>query len=45
MLLAFTDRGWEDYGHWQAHDARMLERINDLLRDMLRHPFTGIGKA
>ena len=44
MLLAFTDQGWEDYAHWQQHDPKMMERINELLRDTMRHPFFGIGK-
>ncbi|MBV2186805.1 MAG: Txe/YoeB family addiction module toxin [Rhizobium sp.] len=44
MQLAFTEDAWADYLFWQETDRRMLERINDLLRDTLRHPFSGIGK-
>ncbi|MFC5441743.1 Txe/YoeB family addiction module toxin [Rhizobium halophytocola] len=43
-LLAFTDDGWEDYLHWQQTDRKVLARINDLIRDTLRHPQEGIGK-
>ena len=35
---------WNDYLHWQANDKRLLRRINELIRDMVRNPFDGIGK-
>jgi len=36
--------GWEDYLYWQEHDRKALKRINEIIRDTLRTPFTGIGK-
>ncbi|HEY2574505.1 MAG TPA: Txe/YoeB family addiction module toxin [Verrucomicrobiaceae bacterium] len=36
--------GWEDYLFWQTTDRKTLQRINDLIRDALRNPFSGIGK-
>jgi toxin YoeB len=44
MKLAFTERGWDDYLHWQEHDSKLLRRINDLIKDCARSPFSGIGK-
>lgn len=44
MLLAWQKDAWEDYLHWQATDRKVLLRINELLKDTLRHPFEGIGK-
>jgi toxin YoeB len=44
MKYVFVDESWEDYLHWQKTDPKMLERINELLKDIARHPFTGIGK-
>ena len=44
MNLVFTPEAWEDYLHWQATEAKQLKRINQLLRDIAREPFTGIGK-
>ena len=44
MRLVFTPHGWEDYAHWQTADRAMLKRINRLIEDVLRDPFTGIGK-
>lgn len=44
MRIAFTPDGWEDYLYWQGVDRKVLQRINELLRDMTRHSFEGIGK-
>lgn len=44
MKLVFADAAWEDYQHWQAHDAALFARINDLIGAIQRDPFTGIGK-
>ena len=42
--LLFTDRAWRDYLYWQTQDKKMLKRINDLLRDISRGSFDGVGK-
>ena len=44
MLKIWFDRAWEDYLYWQAHDKRILKRINQLLRDVERNGYNGIGK-
>ncbi len=44
MKLLFADAAWEDYLYWQQQDKRMVERINKLIRETQREPFTGIGK-
>lgn len=44
MKLTFTSDGWQDYVHWQGADRQILERINRLIDDALRDPYTGIGK-
>lgn len=38
------DESWEDYLYWQKTDKNMLLKINNLLKDISRTPFTGIGK-
>jgi toxin YoeB len=43
-LLSWTDEAWNDYLYWQGQDKKTLKRINALITDALRHPFTGIGK-
>ena len=44
MRLVFEDQGWEDYTSWLKTDRKMLARINKLIEDIRRDPFTGIGK-
>ena len=44
MQKAWTDDAWEDYLFWQTQDRKTLKRINNLLRDIDREPFSGIGK-
>jgi toxin YoeB len=44
MLLVWHVGGWDDYLYWQENDRKIVVRINELLRDALRHPFEGIGK-
>ena len=44
MRLIFADSAWEDYLYWQQHDKRLLERINRLIRETQREPYTGLGK-
>lgn len=44
MRLLFSERAWDDYQWWQAHDPKTLERINTLIKETSRNPFQGIGK-
>ena len=44
MKLVFADEAWEDYLYWQKHDKRMMERINKLIQETQREPFSGVGK-
>lgn len=44
MNKLFTKDCWNDYLYWQENDKKMLKRINELLKDISRTPFTGIGK-
>ena len=45
MRLIWSSNAWDDYLYWQATDQAVLARINDLIRDGIRTPFTGIGKV
>jgi toxin YoeB len=42
--LTFADEAWDDYLYWQKQDKRLVERINRLIREAQREPFTGVGK-
>jgi toxin YoeB len=44
MIKTWHDRAWDEYIKWQEKDKKILKRINSLLKDMNRHPFSGIGK-
>ena len=44
MKITFWWAAWEDYLYWQAEDAKMLDRLNALLKECTRDPFRGTGK-
>ncbi len=44
MKLIFAEQAWEDYLYWQKTDKQLLKRINNLIKDVRRDPFDGIGK-
>lgn len=43
MNLSWARTAWDDYLYWQAHDKKILRRINTLIRDIKRSPFDGLG--
>ena len=44
MKLTFDPEAWEDYLHWQVTDRKILGRLNTLIEQCRRTPFSGIGK-
>lgn len=44
MKLVFAPGAWDDYQFWQAGDRKMLDRLNSLIKEASRTPFTGMGK-
>ncbi|MCL2154298.1 MAG: Txe/YoeB family addiction module toxin [Leptospirales bacterium] len=44
MNKVWTDEAWDKYLYWQTQDKKTLKRINTLIKDIERNPFTGIGK-
>ena len=44
MNLIFSDKAWEEYMYWQNTDKQILKKINQLIKDIKREPFEGIGK-
>ena len=45
MSVKFSRRAWEDYLYWQQTDPKAVVRIHQLIKDILRSPYAGIGKA
>lgn len=43
MILSWAEIAWEDYLYWQRTDKRTLKRINTLIKDIKRQPFSGLG--
>lgn len=44
MILKFVDCAWEDYLYWQKQDKKKVKRINELIKDIMRTPYQGLGK-
>ena len=43
MILMWAEHAWDDYLYWQVVDKKKIERINELIKDIKRSPFEGIG--
>jgi toxin YoeB len=44
MKLSFLEDGWEDYLYWSQTDKAIAKKINQLIKECMREPFSGIGK-
>jgi toxin YoeB len=44
MRKIWHDRAWADYLYWQEQDKKTLKRINNLITDVERNGYKGIGK-
>jgi toxin YoeB len=44
LRVHFTDNGWDDYVYWFDHDREILGRLNELIENIRRMPFKGLGK-
>ena len=42
--LRFKSDAWAEYIEWQSNDKKALQKINILIKDIIRNPFSGIGK-
>ena len=44
MNISFTETGWKDYIYWETQDKKTLKQINNLISDIGRNGYSGIGK-
>ena len=44
MNKVFTELGWEDYIYWKETDKKISKKIDKLIKEIERTPFSGIGK-
>ena len=42
--INFTKTAFEEYKSWRNENKKIQDKIADLIDDILRHPFEGIGK-
>ena len=43
MIISWAEKGWKDYLYWQVNNKKTLHRINLLIKEIKRCPFSGIG--
>ena len=44
MQIVFSLNGWEDYLYWQQHNKKIVKKINQLIKEIMRDLFNGLGK-
>ena len=44
MKYVFVDESWEDYLYCQKTNKKIADKINSLIKDISRTPFSGLGK-
>ena len=42
--IVFVPKAFKEYQTWIFNDRKLAFRIGDLIKDILRNPFEGIGK-
>ena len=44
MKIVFNERAWEEYIYWASENKNMVKKINELIKDIIKNPYSGIGK-
>lgn len=44
MQILFEKNAWEDYLYWQNNDKKTLKKVNNLIKEKIHEPFSGVGK-
>ncbi|PXZ12668.1 Txe/YoeB family addiction module toxin [Lactobacillus helveticus] len=44
LNVNFNYNAWDEYLEWKKEDKKTSKKIDGLIRDCQRHPFTGKGK-
>ena len=44
MKIVFNERAWQEYIFWVSNDKTIVKKINELIKDIIREPYSGIGK-
>lgn len=43
MGVLWEDEAWREYLKWQEKDRKTLKKINEIVKDIQRDPFKGVG--
>lgn len=44
MKIEFTENGWGDFEFWLETDTEIAQKIKELIKEIRRNPFQGLGK-
>ena len=44
MIKAWSDEAWEEFEYWTKQDRKTLKKILQLIKDIDRNGYNGIGK-
>jgi toxin YoeB len=44
VIKAWSDDAWDAFVFWQSYDKRIMKRVLQLLKDIERNAYDGIGK-
>ena len=44
MKLIWSESSWQEYLWWQNNDKKTLKKINNLIKEIKKDPFNGLGK-
>jgi len=42
--IKFAGKGWSDYLYWQSQDKKTLKKVNEIIKDIERNGYDGLGK-
>lgn len=42
--IHFYEDAWDEYVDWQSQDRRTVKKLNSLIKEIQRSPFSGKGK-
>lgn len=44
MKILFDEDSWDDYIYWQNTEKKIFKKINELIKEIQRTPYSGSGK-
>ena len=44
MKILFHEKAFDEYLYWQKNDKKTLKRLNNIIKDISRNPYEGLGK-